>query len=75
MNAVLPNLNFLQDKREIITLFSTRARDFSALSNVETGSGFHTFPYTKGIGCSFLGVKRPRLESDHASSSTAELNI
>jgi len=71
---LLPNLNCLRGNREIITLFSTRARDFSVLPNVETGFGFHTFPYTKGIGASFLGVKGPRLETDHASSSTADLN-
>ena len=75
MNAVLPTLNLLRDNREIITLFSTRARDFSVLPNVETGSGFHMFPYTKGIGSSFLRVKGPQLETDHAPSSTADLNI
>jgi hypothetical protein len=75
MNAVLPTLNCLRDIRETITLFYTRATVFSVLPDVETGSGFHTFPCTKGIVDSFLGVKGSRLKTDHEPSSTADLNI
>jgi hypothetical protein len=50
-----------------------RARDFSLLHNIQTGSGAHPASYTIGTGGSFPGGMRPGRETDHSPSSSAEV--
>jgi hypothetical protein len=54
--------------------FLAGERDVSLLHSIQTGSGFHPASYPVGTGGSFPGVKRPRLEADHSSSFSAEVN-
>jgi hypothetical protein len=48
--------------------FPTRARDFSLLHSVQTGSAAHTASYPMGTG-----IKRPRCEAGHSPPASAEV--
>jgi hypothetical protein len=40
---------------------------------VQTGSGTHPAFYPRGVGCFFLGVKRPEHEVDHSPSFSVDV--
>jgi hypothetical protein len=53
--------------------FSARARDFSLLRSVKTGSGAHPASYPKGTGALSPGVKRAGRETDYSFPSSADV--
>jgi hypothetical protein len=52
---------------------AAKSIDFCVLHSVQTGYGAHPTYYTKGIGGSFLGVKRPGRETLDSLPSSAEV--
>jgi hypothetical protein len=54
-------------------LFHGRARDFSVLHSIQTGSGAHPSSYSLDTGECFHGIKWPGHKADHSSPSGAEV--
>ena len=50
-------------------------RDFSLVSNVQTGSGIHPTSYSMDAGFFTPRVKRPGRDVDHASACSAEVRM
>jgi hypothetical protein len=50
-----------------------RAKDFSFIHSVQTGSGTHPSSYPMVLGALSPGVKRPRSEADYPTPSNAEV--
>jgi hypothetical protein len=62
------------DDRAIGVRSPARAKDFSSILCVQTGSGAHPASCTMGTGGPFPGGKaRPRRDADHSPPSSAEV--
>lgn len=65
--------SYVSDGFNVRIFVSYTAHRYCLLQNFQTGSGVHPVPYSVGVASTFLELKRPAREADHASLSSSEV--